>query len=144
MRSGVIFDIDGTISDHNFRVKFAKLKDYGTYYSMMHMDKPIEESVELMHMYKEKGYAIFLVTGRPENYRKVTLNWLADHRIPNDVLLMRPEDNRTAAAMCKLDLYFHNLKDKFKIRAAYDDDPSVIGMWEELGIRTFQLFRGLK
>jgi ribonucleotide monophosphatase NagD (HAD superfamily) len=141
MRSAVVWDLDGTLSEHNYRVHFAKKKDYGTYYSLMHKDEPIAHSVELVKMYRDKGYALIMITGRPENYRKVTLEWLSNHGIPHDILLMRNNGEFISNAMMKLARYNESVKNHFIVKAAFDDDPKVIQMWEGLGVRTYQLSR---
>ena len=60
----VIFDIDGTLVDETHRKEHRDNKDWDTYFDLCHLDTPIQHMVDLVKDYKDKGYEIWLMSGR--------------------------------------------------------------------------------
>jgi hypothetical protein len=141
----VIIDIDNTLSIANERFKLAELENGKTDWDFVHApenlrkDKPNLPMVELAKNYKENGFEVIILTGRPESTRNVTKEWLQKYNIPYDVLYMRSwEDNFLKAPVFKKKIYETEIKDG--VFCAYDDDQRVIDIWVELGIPAFKVF----
>lgn len=141
----VIIDIDNTLSIANERFKLAEKENGKTDWDIVHTpehmikDKPNLPMIDLAKNYKENGFEIIVLTGRPESTRKVTKEWLQKYNIPYDKLYMRSwEDNFLKAPDFKRKIYETKIKDG--VFCAYDDDQRIIDVWVELGITSFKVF----
>ena len=76
----VIFDIDGTLADIDHRRHFVtvKKKDFDSFNAAMKYDIPNEPIVDLMWMCESSARQIIFCTGRMEQFREVTRNFLLD------------------------------------------------------------------
>ncbi len=141
----VIIDIDNTLSIATNRFELGKKADGKTDWDFVHSpenlikDKPNLPMVDLAKNYKENGFEVIVLTGRPESTRKVTKEWLQKYNIPYDKLYMRSwEDNFLKAPDFKRKIYESEIKEN--VFCAYDDDQRVIDVWVELGITSFKVF----
>jgi hypothetical protein len=141
----VIIDIDNTLSIANDRFKLAEKEngkiDWDIVHSAEHLikDEPNLPMIELAKNYKQNGFEVIILTGRPESTRKVTKEWLAKYEISYDKLYMRSwQDNFLKAPIFKKKVYDTDIiEDVF---CAYDDDQRIIDMWIDLGIPAFKVF----
>jgi hypothetical protein len=141
----VIIDIDNTLSIANDRFKLAEKPNGKIDWDFVHAsenmikDKPNLPMIELAKNYKQIGFEIIILTGRPESTRKVTKEWLQKYNIPYNKLYMRSwEDNFLKAPDFKRKIYETEIKED--VFCAYDDDQRVIDVWVELGITSFKVF----
>ena len=141
----VIIDIDNTLSISTDRFKMAEKENGKTDWDFVHAsenmikDTPNLPMIELAKNYKEDGFEVIILTGRPESTRKVTKEWLAKYNIPYDVLYMRSwEDNFLKAPDFKRKIYETEIKEN--VFCAYDDDQRVIDIWVDLGVTCFKVF----
>ena len=141
----VIIDIDNTLSIANDRFKLAEKETGKTDWDIVHTpehmikDKPNLPMIDLAKNYKENGFEIIVLTGRPESTRKITKEWLQKYNIPYDKLYMRSwEDNFLKAPDFKRKIYESEIKEN--VFCAYDDDQRIIDVWVELGITAFKVF----
>lgn len=58
-------------------------------------DEPIAGVVELVRMLRAAGHPLYAVSGRSERARGRTLEWFKRYAVPIDVLILRPEGDRT-------------------------------------------------
>lgn len=142
--SAVIFDIDGTISDSAHRGKYAREKNWAEFFRLMPTDEPKHDIVELLLMYYNDDYKILLVTGRGEEHREATLEWLGRHGISNYVheLYMRPLKDFRPDHEIKKEIYINRLEPEYKVRAVFEDRSSVVQMWRSLGLTCLQVDEG--
>jgi hypothetical protein len=82
---------------------------------------------------------IILLSGRDEEAREKTLEWLEFYMIPFDALYMRPKGDFRKDTIIKKELYNQHLKDKFNVIAVFDDRTSVVQMWRKLGLKCFEV-----
>jgi hypothetical protein len=141
----VIIDIDNTLSIANDRFKLAEKENGKTDWDIVHTpehmikDKPNLPMIDLAKNYKENGFEVIILTGRPESTRKVTKEWLQKYNIPYDKLYMRSwEDNFLKAPDFKRKIYETKIKDG--VFCAYDDDQRIIDTWVDLRITAFKVF----
>lgn len=130
-----IVDIDGTLSDGKHREHFVEgegKKDWKTYYSLLHLDTPIDLVVRWVRELKEE-YTICIVSGRPDTYQFETLRWLDQHQIPYDYIFMRPGNQKNPDTEVKQAIL--DLMPKEKIHQVIDDRPSVVRMWKANNLR---------
>jgi len=110
--------------------------------SLASNDKP---RVEIIGKVRElaKRHKIHLVTGRPEEYRQQTLEWLSYYRIPFETLYMRESGDRRPDDVVKqeiLDLCFK----KDNIELVIDDRPRVVRMWQSNGLKVLDVGDGVE
>jgi FMN phosphatase YigB (HAD superfamily) len=119
----IVSDIDGTIT--------AEPHSDGH-------NKPVPQMIRLLWNYRRKGYAIVLLTARDEHKRQMTLYWLRRHRVPFDVLLMKPNDDQEPPWLYKLHAFRAYIEPYYDVHAALDDK---VNCWRLLGIRRPNLHR---
>ena len=132
----VIFDIDGTLCDISKRkhlVADKSNKAWKDFFSRIPEDEPRLDIIQKLIEYNVGGYDVFLVSGRPDTYKKETIEWLEKYEIPFTSLLMRRGGDKRPDTEVKKEIYETYLKGR-KIAKVYDDRPSVIRMWQELGL----------
>lgn len=143
-RPCVIFDLDGVIADTTHRDYFLQQvpKAWDAFYGAMHWDRPIQYMASVAKMIRPHAIAL-AVTGRPEKYRTVTVNWLRTIAMTEfDALYMRRNDDMRPPA-----LYKRRVLEKFIFPShltpvlAFDDDPRVCEMYESRAIPVLSPFR---
>ncbi len=77
---------------------------------------------------------MLIVTGRDAWAHKLTHQWLLEHLPlpPNGIYMRRDGDCRSNIDV-KREIH-SRLAPKYDIRAAIDDDPEIVGLWQEIGI----------
>jgi uncharacterized HAD superfamily protein len=140
----VIVDIDGTLADCSHRLRFirGRRKKWGKFFEAASQDRP---RIDVVAQVRElaKRHKIHLVSGRPEEYRQQTLNWLARYRIPFESLYMRESGDYRPDDVVKqeiLDLCF----DKDNIELVIDDRPRVVRMWQSNGLKVLDVGDGVE
>lgn len=137
---GIIVDLDGTLCDVDHRVEFVRKVpiDWKEFNDRMSLDKINHWCEELIKAMQAKNYQIHFVTGRGEDYRQLTEEWLNRHHIKYDSLLMRPRNDMREDAEIKEELYTNHIKGKVQILFVVDDRASVVKRWRELGLVCLQ------
>ena len=83
-----------------------------------------------------------IVTGRDAWSRELTEQWLSEHLpVPIDGLHMRPDKDFRSNAELKLDIH-RRLELTYEIRAAIDDNPEIVALWQDLGIPVVTVLEG--
>jgi len=138
-----IFDIDGTIANAEHRVHHLKgpKKNWEEFLSLAHKDKPIQDTIDMMnHLHDD--YIICLITGRSEETRRSTEDWLVRHGCYCDHLWMRPKGDMREDAIVKKEIYEQNAKSFYKCRGVFEDRDRVVKMWRDLGLICYQVCEG--
>jgi hypothetical protein len=153
MKKYVICDIDGTIADLTHRRKFVDgslgKKDWKSFHAAMDQDTPHYDIIELLEafIFKETYTPIF-VTGRYENKREVTQQWLTRHiYLPGRWnLFMRPDDDFRQDDVVKEEIYERHLipegVNPHSTLFVLDDRDRVVNMWRRNGFRVLQVAPG--
>jgi hypothetical protein len=129
-----IFDCHGTLADVSSIHHFLEGRDYEGFYAASLLCPPIESTVAEARRSRESGYVNLLFTGMPERYRDGLREWLTLHDVPIDVISMRGDKDRRKAFVLKREMYLNAVESGYYITRAWDDDPSVIDLWEALGV----------
>ena len=133
-RQLAVFDIDGVLADDRHRQHHAIARNWGDYFSLMHADGVWAQGRELYDNAMLLGWDVCYLTGRREDTRDMTLEWLKrrkfDHKLP---LHMRPFEERMPLAQLKAGI-LDQLAPLYEKVVLYDDDPAVI---EAVGARGF-------
>ncbi len=138
-----IFDIDGCISDDEWRqslIKESGSDRYFSYHDRIWEDKPLVQGSIVLNHSVCVGEVIVFITARPEYVRDMTVQWIREH-FPNisiAALFMRSDDEEGIGAVeikhRKLIKLSRLMRDDQIIVAAYDDRPDIIKLYLDQGI----------
>ncbi|WP_100504056.1 AAA family ATPase [Mycobacteroides abscessus] len=130
----VICDIDGTL---------AHMTNRSPYDASKALDDLKDETVHWSFARLSENATRIICSGRSDEFRDVTEQWLADHGITYHMLLMRSAGDVRKDSIVKRELYEQNIKGKYNIRVVLDDRDQVVDMWRnELGLKVFQVAEG--
>lgn len=143
----IIIDIDGVLSNPSHRIQHAINKDWDKFNDLMEFDEPNAEMFTILHYFILNFKVVFL-TARPEHYRMTTFKWLMANSNNSYLmktklqskeieLIMRPSENKESSEIFK-EKILKELKNKFKIILAIDDNSKVVKMFRKHGINTLQ------
>lgn len=138
-----LFDIDGTLAncDHRKHHIEGEKKDWDAFYATCHLDEPIDHMVELARDLYSHGHLVF-VTGRGEEQRGPTQEWLKDHGLGGPPLYMRPAKDYRPDDIVKGELLDQIVEAGYEPIMAFDDRNSVVKMWRARGIPCAQVAEG--
>ena len=137
----VLFDLDGTIADIKHRRPLLEQSspDWKSFNKLMGDDKPNLPLVELYKtLWKSGEYEMLILTGRNEEYRNLTEQWLVWNEIPFSTLLMRADNDFRADHVIKEEM-LHSMQSEGKqILFVVDDRKQVVDMWRRNGVTCLQ------
>jgi hypothetical protein len=147
----VIFDLDGTLALIDDRRAISTndngKMDWDKFFDPVNiqLDKPNWPVILMAQTLKKAGHSVVIFSGRSKATKDATRTWLNNHKIPFDVLKMRPTDG--GLKWMKDDLLKKKwLTDLFpdvdKILCVFDDRDKVVKMWRDNGIACFQVADG--
>lgn len=132
----VIFDMDGTLCDVTsvrHHILDRRRRNYRAFHYLSVFCPPIEWVRDRAIDCNIEGVTVIVVTARREEWRTLTEAWLFQHNIPYDTLHMRGQDDPRKDKLVKGDI-LDKLLETYDIEHAYDDNPSIIELWQERGI----------
>jgi phosphoglycolate phosphatase-like HAD superfamily hydrolase len=141
----IIVDLDGTLCNAKHRLHHIekKLKDWVAFFTAAKDDVPNRWCIELIRAFgRIPGYSILFVTGRGEEDRKLTQDWL-DKNIPASImdastLFMRPAANNEKDTVVKAKIFAEKIEPFFDVVFAVEDRGSIVKMWRELEVPCLQ------
>ena len=129
-----LFDIDGVLANDSHRVKYALDRQWFKYFDkkLMAADKLWPQGRALVDRYAAEGWVIAYLTGRREDRRQVTEDWLDDNGLPCGRLVMRSFSDSMPLANFK-ERYIRNVvaRENYTDVVLFDDDPEVIRFVQE-------------
>jgi len=126
----ILVDIDGTLARHGSRSPFD--------FSRVSEDTPFEDVVTVVRLLNGSAY-IIIMSGRSEDCRSETAEWLFDQGIPHDRLYMRGSGDHRQDTKVKYDLFNEHVRGKYNVIGVIDDRPVVCRQWRAMGLTTFQV-----
>ncbi|MGW5464313.1 phosphatase domain-containing protein [Streptomyces sp. NPDC003996] len=128
-----VFDLDNTLADTAHRQHFleARPKNWAAFFAAAPADPPLAEGIALA-VESARECEVLYLTGRPERYRRDTLDWLAAHGLPEGRVYMRSNADRRPARFTKLEILRRLAQDR-EIRVLVDDDEMVCDDAERAG-----------
>ena len=141
----ILFDLDGTLCNVKHRRQYVatKPRNWDAWNAGIINDKPIPQVLEVFNTLKDR-FAIFFVSGRSDDYRDVTFQWLEKHSITEhdyNGLLMRKCGDHRDDAIVKGEIA-DQIEENYKIFAVFDDRKRVVDMWANRGIFVFDVGQG--
>lgn len=137
----VIFDLDGTLADIKHRLPEIKAGKYNESMDKLADDELKTDIFMLWDAMYCEGYEIAIVSGRNEDYRDATAEWLASHGIQYKELHMRKSKDYRSDYVIKQEIYDEHFRDR-EILFAIDDRDRVVQMWRDNGITCLQCQKG--
>lgn len=137
-----LFDLDGTLADCSHRLHHIKgaRKNWRAFFAACSRDGPIPHMVELArHLMKVE--TVVFVSGRSDEVREQTLEWLKGHGLKGPLYMRRAGDRRSDFIV-KAELLDRVIRDGFEPIMAFDDRDQVVKMWREKGIPCAQVAEG--
>ena len=157
----VIFDIDGTLLDITHRLKYIKQwpKDWNSFRSPGEKvyDVPILPIINIATALSMAGHRLIFASGRLEEERLDTVRSLSKwflldgwakiynpadfgemyeddpEKVPWHPFYLRKNNDYRADTIVKGEMFDQMLADGYEPTMVFDDRPSVIRMWKELG-----------
>ena len=132
----IIVDLDGTLSI---------LSKRGPYdFDKVMNDKCNWIIKEQIDFHKKNGRFVIICSGRSDVCREETEMWLQHHKINFDLLLMRKDGDFRKDTIVKKEIYNNQILNRFNVISVFDDRPSVVDGWKDLGLFVFDVNQGLK
>lgn len=153
MRPLFIFDIDGTVAliDHR-RPILDEVEDrnrWRRFYAACDKDLPNTPVLSTLERLRITGADIWFFSGRSDEVRGKTADWLAEHtsfmlhEVDGPILTMRELGDYTKDDELK-GRWLHNMLnvDRNRLVAVFDDRKRVVDMWRRNGVACFQVADG--
>lgn len=133
-----IFDIDGTlahIDPENPRDVYDA--------SRAHEDL-VDADVRkvLWTLSDREDITTIIMSGRTEEHRLETVEWLRARGISYDELYMRRSGDFRKDSVVKNELFREHVADRYHVRGVFDDRQQVVDMWRLIGLKCFQVAEG--
>jgi predicted kinase len=133
-----IVDIDGTVALMNGRTPHQ--------YHLVGTDVPNYPVVNLVQALMWEDYQIVFVSGRKDDCRKETEEWLRktfgfnpEYELP---LFMRKAGDNRKDSIVKRELFDAHVRNNYNVVGVLDDRNQVVEMWRELGLTCLQVAEG--
>lgn len=114
----LIVDLDGTLCDDSHRTEFAEAKDWDAYHSRCVEDQPrrdVQLFVQMIGVFQ--NIDIIALTGRTDDWRPATIEWLSRNRVEVNHLFMRPATDYRSADEVKWELLLAHFGDEEELKA---------------------------
>jgi phosphoglycolate phosphatase-like HAD superfamily hydrolase len=138
-----IFDIDGTLADCSHRLHHIQKqpKDWDGFFADCHLDAPISHIIGLAKSLTARATIVY-VSGRSDQCRDQTEDWLHEHALPSGPLYMRKAGDHRDDDIIKLELLAAVRADGYEPIMAFDDRNRVVKAWRAAGIPCAQVAEG--
>ena len=139
----VVFDIDGTLAniDHRLGYVRTKPKNWAAFDAGIPNDKANLPVVQVFHALYNEGHTLVFASGRNENSREATVEWLVKHDLwspGHSKLYMRKADDFRSDDIVKQEILDEIVRDYGKKPdMVFDDRKRVVDMWRRNGIWVF-------
>lgn len=135
----IICDLDGTLCDCSHRRHFVSggRKDYDKFNAACVDDPLVIPIAELVMAMYADDYEIIFCSGRGNEWRHETIEWIEDMRVvPNFHLYMRPEGDYRSDVVVKREMLRQIEQEGYEVLFVVDDRPDVLRMWRQEGLFT--------
>lgn len=137
----IIVDIDGTL---------AHIADGRSPYDASRaMNDSLDDAVSLLTaMMYNHGYKVIILTGRNEEHRDVTVQWLEENNVEYDELYTRlntdvdEKGKQLEDSIVKERLFRTHVEPRFNVKFVLDDRNRVVNMWRRIGLKCSQVAPG--
>ena len=122
-----VFDVDGVLADveHRRHHIIGGRRDWLAFFAAAVDDPSLAPGVVMVHRAQPDAQLIVYLSGRPEQLRVITLEWLREKGLPPGELVLRPDGDHSPAVRFKLDR-LREIAAGFPIALLVDDDEQVV------------------
>jgi hypothetical protein len=143
----IIFDIDNTLSNATHREHWlaSTPKNWEAFFSRSDEDSVIRPVADILYsLYNTAEYNLVTCTGRSEDYRDITLDWLQKHSMLDmfDGHYFRKSGDYRDDTVVKYEMLLEMRKDGYYPSIAFEDRQKVCAMWRDNGIFVFDVSQG--
>ncbi len=140
MKKAIIVDLDGTLCNVEHRVShvLGEEKDWKSFNEALVHDTIYDWCQELIRVMHKEQYKVLFVTGRGEDYRDLTVNWLSKNNVSYHQLYMRKSNDFREDNEVKLEIYRGSIEQHYQVLFVLDDRLSVVKMWRDIGLVCLQ------
>jgi len=140
----IVFDVDGTLANCEHRQCFlrSKPRNWNAFNAGIPFDKPHEDIIWIARQFALLGHEILIATGRSEEERRDTEDWLKWFEVPYAKMYMRPAKDYRDDAIIKKEILDQMRKDGYEPYMVFDDRDRVVKMWRENNVRCLQVNYG--
>ncbi|ACH63199.1 polynucleotide kinase [Mycobacterium phage Cali] len=147
--SAAIMDMDGTLADvstiRHLVDGIQTKKDFHAFHAASEFVPANKQAIAFGKRHHRKGNLILVVTARKKMWERVTLNFLdreVVHHFPVVLpIFMRGNDDNRKDIEVKRDI-LAEIRERYTVVAACDDNPNVIKLWEEEQIPEIEVIPG--
>lgn len=139
-KEAIIIDIDGTLANCDHRRHFVdgthEKQDWRSFYESMRTDTINVWCRKIINSFASTATFSLLVSGRPEEYRGHTTDWLSKNSvyIPDKYIFMRKTGDYRCDTIVKEEIYREFIEPYYDVLFVVDDRKKVVGMWRKLGL----------
>lgn len=142
----VICDLDGTLCNIDHRLHFVRgpeKKNWVGFQENLIKDKMNEWCYQILSYFQEYNKYIVLCSGRTNNYRELTRQWLEDNYFNSyDNLFMRYEGDYRQDYIAKEILLEFEVKTRYTPYFFIDDRQQVVDLYRKHGYTVLQCAKG--
>lgn len=149
--TAIICDLDGTLCDiehrrHHLSREEGKKPNWRAFFSEMQHDAPNQWCVEILAR-MSMAHKIVFCSGRPDDYREVTAEWIALLNVKAFVrdglnLFMRQRNDSRQDSIIKEILLDFEILTRYAPYFMIDDRQQVVDMWRKRGYTCLQCASG--
>lgn len=130
----IIFDIDGTLA-----LNLSGRSPYDM--TKILSDSPNDSIIQMCKLLKNDGYTIILCSGRTEDGRQHTVEWLSKYGITYSELHMRANNDNRKDFIIKEEFWI-DICTRYYIENMFDDRDQVVNHARSLGFKVCQVAEG--
>jgi uncharacterized HAD superfamily protein len=142
-QKAIICDLDGTLADIRVRLKHleGKKKDWKSFNKTIETDALHEWCREILVRFA-KDHKIIIVSGRTDDLKKQTEDWLKKFEVPYHHIFMRGSKDFRPDNIIKLEIFEREIRENFSVLFVLDDRQKVVDMWRAEGLIVLQCAPG--
>ena len=141
----IVCDLDGTVAKITHRVHYVRTnpRNYEAFSAAIPLDTPEKEVIGVINALHSAGHKVVFASGRGEQDREVTLNWMVEHIgewVLNTNLYMRKKKDYRSDEIIKTEI-LSQIESELgsKPDIAIDDRLNVCRMWHSHGIKLLRV-----
>lgn len=136
MTDAVIADLDGTLVDVAAiaHLVTGEERDVAAFHTASRECPPRPEVLDAVRAAHDAGRAVLIVTSREFVWRDLTLDWLQEHDVLYDQLVMRIVGDYRPDHVVKAEMLDQLENDGYRVIEAWEDSTDVAELWRSRGI----------
>ena len=117
--------------------------DWDTFFNpkMISLDDPNTDVINMARILSSQGFHIWILSGRSDRTKDATIDWLNQHDVPFDKLMMRPKKLHFTRDSDLKQMWLDTIGVD-NVAMVFDDRNQVVDMWRDNGLTTFQVAQG--